>query len=159
MADAADLELKKPDTGAGTICALLLDDLPEWFGIPEANAAYATAAQANPTVVASADGAPVGILTTIQHSETAAEILVMAVRRSHHRHGVGAAMLRFAERHLAENGIRFLQVKTLADTHPDPGYSETRAFYRACGFEDLEIFPTLWDTDNPALQMIKTIPS
>jgi len=160
VADGLDLELelKKPDTGAGTICALVLDDLAEWFGIPEANAAYAKAAEANPTVVASTNGVPVGILTTVQHAETAAEILVMAVRPSHHRQGVGVAMLRLAERHLTVEGVRFLQVKTLADTHPDPGYGETRAFYRSCGFESLEVFPTLWDADNPAVQMIKTIP-
>lgn len=152
-----DLELRKPNTGAGEICAQLLDGLPDWFGIPQANVSYASTAETNPTVVASTDGTPIGILTTILHSETSAEIYVMAVRRSDHRAGVGAAMLRLAESHLADNGIRFLQVKTLADTHPDPGYRETRAFYQSCGFEQLEVFPTLWDADNPALQMIKTI--
>ncbi len=157
MDDALELELRLPHSGAGAICASVLDELPEWFGSPKANAAYALASEANPTVVASVGGVAVGILTTIKRAETAAEIYVMAVRRTRHRTGAGAAMLRFAEGLLVEDGIRFLQVKTLADTHPDVGYKKTRAFYRSCGFERLEVFPTLWDPDNPALQMIKMI--
>lgn len=81
----------------------------------------------------------------------------MAVLPEHHRRGIGAAMLGFVEKHLAAHGTTFLQVKTLADIHPDPGYGKTRAFYRANGFETLEVFPDLWGSENPALQMIKYI--
>jgi catechol 2,3-dioxygenase-like lactoylglutathione lyase family enzyme len=45
----------------------------------------------------------------------------------------------------------------LSDRRPDEGYAKTRAFYRACGFRPLEEFPDLWDAQNPALQMIKSL--
>ena len=51
----------------------------------------------------------------------------------------------------------FLQVKTLSPARPDEGYAKTRAFWLACGFRPLEELPTLWDADNPALQLIKTV--
>jgi hypothetical protein len=36
-------------------------------------------------------------------------------------------------------------------------YDKTRAFYVADGFRPFDEFPDLWDADNPALQLIKTI--
>ena len=66
-------------------------------------------------------------------------------------------MLEHVERELDARGVEFLQVKTLSPAHPDEGYVKTRAFYFAYGFRPLEEFPTLWDPDNPALQMIKTV--
>ncbi len=57
--------------GAGAVCALVLEELPSWFGVAEANADYAAAAEKHPTFVAMTAGVPAGILTTIQHSGTA----------------------------------------------------------------------------------------
>lgn len=148
----------RPD-GSGDICSAILAELPQSFGIPAANADYAAAADRHPTVIAMVNDQPVGVLTTVQHSDAAAEVYVMAVLPEHHRRGVGVAMLSAAEQDLAGRGITFLQVKTLAATHPDPGYVKTRAFYQANGFETLEVFPDLWGSDNPALQMVKHIGS
>jgi len=150
-------ELTAHSDGSGEICSAILGKLPQWFGIPTANADYAAAADRHPTVVSTINGQPVGVLTTVQHSDAAAEVYVMVVLPEHHRRGVGVAMLTVAEQDLVERGITFLQVKTLAATHPDPGYVKTRAFYQANGFETLEVFPDLWDSDCPALQMVKHI--
>lgn len=79
----------------------------------------------------------------------------MAVAPSHHRRGVGLALLEAAEAYLRNQGVRFLQVKTLSDSHDSPEYARTRRFYYAAGFEPLQEFPTLWDKANPCLQMIK----
>ena len=99
-----------------------------------------------------------GLLTLVRHSPYAAEIYVMAVLPEFHRRGIGQALLGHAEAMLAAEGVEFLQVKTLAPSKPDQGYDETRAFYQANGFRELEEFPELWDPGNPALQMIKAIP-
>jgi 2-hydroxy-6-oxonona-2,4-dienedioate hydrolase len=149
--------LRDVEGGAGATCALLLDQLPTWFGIPEANEAYVAAADTNPSVIASVDGIDVGITTLTHHSPYAAEVHLMAVAPAHHRHGIGTAMLRHVERRLADAGVEFLQVKTLSPAHPDVGYAATRAFYLAYGFRPLEEFPALWDERSPALQMIKTV--
>lgn len=151
------LDLTLHSDGSGDICSSILGQLPQWFGIPSANADYAAAADRHPTVIAMTNGQPVGVLTTVQHSDAAAEVYVMAVLPEYHRRGIGAAMLTVAEQDLSQRGITFLQVKTLAATHPDAGYVKTRAFYQANGFEVLEVFPDLWGSDNPALQMVKHI--
>ena len=97
------------------------------------------------------------MLTVLRHSPYAAEIYVMGVVPERHRQGIGAAMLRHAEETLLSEGIEYLQVKTLSDKHPDEGYKRTRAFYMAQGFRVLEEFPELWNPENPALQMVKSL--
>ena len=151
------VQLRDVDGGASEICSAILDSLPSWFGIPEANQDYAETADTHPSVIASVDGDDVGITTIKHHSPYAAEVYLMAVKPAHHRHGVGTAMLRHLEGSLAASGVEFLQVKTLSAARPDPGYDATRAFYLAYGFRPLEEFPTLWDPANPALQMIKAV--
>ena len=153
-----EVGLRDQATGCGPICRRILDALPEWFGIPEANDDYVAFADAAPTVVASIDGDDVGLLTLKLHSRYAAEVHLIAVMPDHHRHGVGRKMLEHAERRLASSGVEFLQVKTLSEKRPDPNYDKTRQFYLAQGFRPLEEFPTLWDPSNPALQLIKSLP-
>jgi len=60
-------------------------------------------------------------------------------------------------RMLHERGIRFMTVKTLAASHPDPNYAKTRRFYEAIGFLPLEVLPTLWGCSNPCLLMLKPV--
>jgi GNAT superfamily N-acetyltransferase len=132
--------------------------LPTWFGIPAAVEDYVARADRLPTVIASLGDRDVGLLTLVRHSPYAAEVYVMAVLPQLHRRGIGKALLGHAEGVLAAEGVEFLQVKTLAPSKPDEGYDKTRAFYRANGFRALEEFSDLWDSENPALQMIKAIP-
>ena len=53
-------------------------------------------------------------------------------------------------------GYRFAQVKTVAPGHYTE-YDATVAFYRGVGFLPLEIFPTLWDENNPCLILVKAL--
>ena len=154
---AGRVELRDTVGRAGATCRALLDLLPTWFGIPEANDAYVAMAELHPTVIASVTGEDVGITTIVRHSPFAAEIHLMAVHPAHHRRGIGRAMIDHVEAGLVADGVEFLQVKTLSATAPDPGYAKTRAFYTSYGFRPLEEFPTLWDPDNPALQLIKAV--
>jgi XTP/dITP diphosphohydrolase len=151
------MELRDVDGGAGAICRVILDLLPSWFGISEANDRYVETAETHPSVIASVAGDDVGITVVKQHRPYAAEVYLMAVKPAHHRTGIGTAMLRHLEARLAANGVEFLQVKTLSASRPDVDYDRTRAFYLAYGFRPLEEFPTLWDLSNPALQMIKSV--
>jgi GNAT superfamily N-acetyltransferase len=153
------IELRDVEGDAGDVCRVILDLLPSWFGIPEANDAYVHTAATHPSVIASINGDDVGITTVKHHSPYAAEVYLMAVKPSFHRAGIGTAMLRHLEDTLAARGIEFLQVKTLSGARPDRDYDKTRAFYLAYGFRPLEEFPTLWDPSNPALQLIKAIPT
>lgn len=155
----ARLRIEIRTSGSGALCRQLLDQLPDWFGIPEAIDEYVAKAQRATALVAIADGREVGLLTLVRHTPFAAEIDVMAVTPDHHRRGVGRAMVDRAERVLALDGVEYLQVKTLADTVEYEPYARTRAFYAACGFRPLQVFPDLWDPENPALQLVKRLRS
>jgi hypothetical protein len=52
----------------------------------------------------------------------------------------------------------FLTVKTLDESRESKSYEKTRKFYLSVGFLPLEVFPLLWDENNPCLFMAKSIP-
>jgi GNAT superfamily N-acetyltransferase len=154
-----DVTLHIESEGSGAVCRTILAALPSWFGHPESVESYVAAADANPTVVADVGERPAGLLTLVVHTPDAAEIEVMGVLPELHHQGIGRRLLASAEAWLGGRGVGFLQVKTLSPRHPDAGYAQTRAFYAACGFKALQEFPDLWRPEDPALQMIKTVPS
>ena len=145
--------------GKGAVCAEILASLPDWFGIPESNAAYKRDVEQLPMFVAEDDGHAQGFIALKRHSPFAFEIHVMGVRPERHRTGVGRELVARAEARAREDGARFLTVKTLSSVHPDPGYAKTRAFYAAMGFVPIEEFGTLWNPDNPAVMMLKVLSS
>ncbi len=132
------------------MCDPILCALSSWFGIEEANQWYVEQIEQHPTFVAYVDEQAVGFLTLLHHSTYASEILVMGVLPTHHRQGIGRALLSEAEQHLREQEVEFLQVKTLSDIHPDEVYKRTRQFYLAMGFRPLEEFPYCGANRTPA---------
>jgi ribosomal protein S18 acetylase RimI-like enzyme len=135
----------------------VLAALPDWFGIPQANVDYTRAVGDLPTWVATFDGSGAGFLSIKQHFPWAAEVYVMGVLPRYHRLGIGRALLAAAEGALREQGVEYLQVKTLSARHPDPLYARTRGFYAAVGFRPLEDLPALWGEENPCLLLVKKI--
>ena len=138
-----------------SVCEPVLRSLPQWFGIKEAADQYIQDIEGLPTLLARDGDSIVGFLTLVVHSAYSAEIHVMGVRPEYHRRGVGAALVRAAERNLRQRGVEYLQVKTLSPQRKDKNYAHTRQFYYALGFRPLEEFPELWGPENPCLQMIK----
>jgi GNAT superfamily N-acetyltransferase len=134
------------------LCESVLRELPDWFGIEEATAAYIRDVADLPTFAA--DGH--GFLSIKLHTPRAAELYVMGVRPEHHRQGLGTALLAAAEDYLREQGVEYLQVKTLGPSWPDEGYERTRRFYEARGFVPLEEIHGLWER-NPCLVMVKRL--
>ncbi len=145
------------DGGCGPLCREVLGQLPDWFGLEESNEGYFRFADENLCVVAEVDGSDVGFLAVKFHSAHSAEVEVMGVVPEHHRRGVGRAMLQHLESELERRGIEYLQVKTLSQSHPDPSYARTRAFYLGYGFRVLEEFPDLWDPANPSVMLVKAL--
>ncbi|HEY1708017.1 MAG TPA: GNAT family N-acetyltransferase [Rhizomicrobium sp.] len=141
----------------GALCARILATLPTWFGNPESNAAYERDVERMPVFAAIDAGEAIGFLALNRHTAYAQEIHVMGVRPEHHRSGAGRALVTAAETFARAQGARFLTVKTLSPSHPDPGYVKTRAFYEGVGFFPIEEVPLLWGPENPALMLIKTL--
>jgi GNAT superfamily N-acetyltransferase len=134
------------------ICESILRELPDWFGIEEATAAYIRDVAELPTFAVEDDG----FLSVKLHTPRAAELYVMGVRPGRHRQGLGTALLEAAEDYLHARGVEFLQVKTLGPSRPDGGYERTRRFYEARGFVALEEIHGLWE-QNPCLLMVKRL--
>lgn len=157
----AALIVEGPLLGQSALCAPILESLPQWFGMPEANAQYIRDIEVLPTFLARTDGDGggelLGFLTVKRHYPESAEILVMGVRPDRHRHGAGRALVHAAEVWLRSEGTRFLQVKTQGPAVANPDYERTRAFYTGVGFTPLEESLDLWDADNPALILIKAL--
>lgn len=146
-----------PCTGLGALCREILDTVPSWFGMPEANDAYVDFVDTHDTWIArSASGEPIGLISGQLHFPETAEIEIMAVRPEWHRRGVGRALVDVFETHHRHLGTRMLEVKTLGPSDPDEGYRATREFYTGIGFIPVEEL-WIWGPDNPALVLCKPI--
>ena len=151
------MEIIGPELDRADDCEAVLRSLPMWFGIEQALLMYARDSATMPTFALSDGPHLVGFLTLREHFPDAWDIHCIAVRADARGHGHGSRLLAHAEGWLKERGVRFLQVKTVAATSSSKEYAETREFYRRRGFTPIEVFPTLWDPHNPALQSIKVL--
>ena len=138
-------------------CEALIAALPDWFGIPTSNAAYLRDLDRLPSWLACRESEVVGAATLAQHYPASFEVHFMAVRPELHRKGVGRTLLVHLETEAASRGGRWLHVKTLAPSHPDPFYARTRKFYAAMGFAPLFESETLWGPENPAVVLVKRL--
>ncbi len=151
------VDIEGPTLGEAATCEPILRSLPRWFAIERAIVQYVNDIDVMPTFLARAEGRVVGFLTIKRHNEYAAEVHVMAVRSENHRTGLGKKLLKHAEEFLKQEGVEYLQVKTLGVSQPYEPYARTRSFYMAMGFRPLEEFEELWDKENPCLMMIKKL--
>lgn len=91
-------------------------------------------------------------------NEEAIELTWLAVSPRYQGHDVGTKLVTES---LASAGRSYdiCEVKTLAETHPDPGYALTRAFYRKLGFISLEIIDPYpgWEAGNPCQIFVKCL--
>ncbi|MFC1996618.1 hypothetical protein ACFLXI_03290 [Chloroflexota bacterium] len=63
MTRTSQFSIRGPSTGNGDICGPVLDALPNWFGIQEANIHYLKAIDENPTFIALDGKLVIGFLT------------------------------------------------------------------------------------------------
>ena len=130
------------------IARAILEALPEWFGIPEAREDYIRESAGQTMLASSEGGETKGFLCLKETGKDTLEIAVMGVRKEYHRQGIGAALMEAAKQRAREMGYSFLQVKTV-QMGRYPEYDATNRFYLRCGFQEFEVFPTLWDEWNP----------
>lgn len=139
------------------ISTVILNSLPNWFGIPESTQEYINKSSSLPFFAAMNESKPLGFISIKENNQYTAEIYVMGVLPDYHKQGIGRALFNRAMRWNKEHGYEFLQVKTLDASHPDIYYARTRKFYLSMGFKPLECFPELWGKENPCLIMVQYI--
>lgn len=133
----------------------VLFDLPKWFALPESTKDYIEQSKKLPLLVARNNKLILGFITLKETSEAVCEIHCMGVKEEHHRKGIGKKIYQAFEE-VAKKKYEFVQVKTL-DEGLCKEYDQTVAFYKKLGFKKMEVFPRLWDEQNPCLIMIKKI--
>lgn len=139
------------------ICADITDTLPDWFGLPDANAGYIEGvATKDAFVVRDDEGMALGMLSLRTPYPTNVDIYWMGVRPEHHRKGIGEALFEAALARAIDLDCETMTVETLSDTDPDPGYARTRQYYSAKGFRPMfELRP--YGDANPMLYMVKIL--
>ncbi len=130
------------------IARLILEALPEWFGIPEARESYIKESADEIMIASTENSVPNGFLCLKQTGRDTVELAVMGVLKEYHRKGIGTALFQAAKAIAAERGYSFLQVKTVQMGRYEE-YDRTNLFYLSLGFREFEVFPMLWDEWNP----------
>ena len=132
----------------------VLNDLPEWFGMPDSTEEYINDSQEKPFLASFSNEELVGFVVLGASSPDCAEIFVIGVKKKFHHKGAGK-QLNQAYEQLAKNlGYTYTQVKTVESGHYDE-YDITNNFYKALGYKELEVFPDLWDEWNPCQIYVK----
>lgn len=109
--------------------------LPQWF-TKEGLADMAQDFKLHEGFIATERDKIVGFITYETLTGNLAELSWMGVHPEYQHQGVGKRLLQLLEGRLIAQGIRILQVSTLADNVVYEPYARTRAFYRANGFQD-----------------------
>ncbi len=130
------------------ITRLVLEALPEWFGIPEAREGYIKESADKLFFCAYHEDKPVGFLYLKETGADTVELYVMGVLKEFHRRGMGCALFQRAKDAAKKRGYSFIQVKTVQMGRYEE-YDCTNQFYLSLGFREFEVFPTLWDEWNP----------
>lgn len=138
-------------------CRTLTALLPDWFAIPEANAAYADGIAARDCFGAFAEGgACVGLIALRPHFDRVLEVWWLAVDPGWHRRGIGKALMAEAMAAARQDGRDELVVMTLGPESDDPGYAATRGFYVGLGFRPL-IALDHGPEDDPLIWMVRRL--
>ena len=138
------------------LCRKVLESIPEWFGIEEANDRYISNLESLDGCVVEQDGNIVGFAGLTRYGEYSVEIDVIAVMRHLHRSGIGRMLIEYIELELLNETTKLLHMKTLAPSKDDPNYGETRKFWLGSGFIPMEE-NAMWGEFNPCLVMVKPL--
>ncbi len=130
------------------ITRLILEALPDWFGVLESREGYINESADVPMVAAFDGDKPVGFICLKETGRETVELHVMGVLKEYHRKGIGRALFEKAKAIAINSGYSFFQVKTVQMGKYDD-YDDTNRFYLSLGFKEFEVFPTLWDEANP----------
>ncbi len=130
------------------IARSILESLTDWFGITESREQYIKECEEQIFVVAKEAEKEIGFICLKETGKDTIEVAVMGVLKEYHRHGIGKELIKAAKDIAIEKEYSFLQVKTVQMGFYED-YDKTNLFYLDVGFKEFEVFPMLWDKNNP----------
>jgi GNAT superfamily N-acetyltransferase len=122
---------------AEALCRQITADLPEYFGLSEANEQYFAGVLARENFAAIIAGKYAGLLSLDFPYPGNSNIYWMAVLREYQGHGVGSKLLSHAYKFANDHNASTMTVETLAPQEADENYLKTYKFYEASGFKPL----------------------
>lgn len=105
------------------------------------------------------DNKMVGFVTYKAINPEAIEITWTAVHPTYQNKGIGSKLIRNSLEEIAKQGYKVCEVKTVSEIDDDPGYANTRKFYKSLGFIPLETIHPYpgWGEKNPCQIFVKFI--
>lgn len=134
----------------------ILESLPDWFGIETAREEYIADCVNQRFFAAFEAEKPIGFLCLKETGKATVELAVMGILKEFHRRGIGRALFAAAKEYAQKAGYSFMQVKTVQMGYYKE-YDVTNHFYLSLGFQEFEVFPTLWDAYNPCQIYVMSI--
>lgn len=134
----------------------ILNNLPDWFGLPESTDEYINCSKGMPFWADIDDKKTRGFIVLKETSPYTVEIYVMGVLKEFHRNKIGYNLFKTCYDYAKEQGYLYMQVKTVKEGCYKE-YDQTIKFYKKLGFKEFECFPTLWDKWNPCQIYILSI--
>ena len=134
----------------------ILNDLPEWFGIPESTQEYIKNVINMPFWIEKENDTVKGFITLKENSPYTCEIYVMGILKKYHKKGIGKLLFNEFYNYAKNKNYEFIQVKTVKEGIY-PIYDITNKFYKSLNFKEFECFDSLWDKSNPCQIYIKHI--
>ena len=139
------------------IASIVLNDLKEWFGLPDSTNEYIKNVADNTFFAAYHNNRPIGFFSLREENKKVLDLYVLGVLQEFHNRGIGHLLQVQAEKFAIDNNYNFLMVLTLAEKANSSCYSRTREFYLKEGFVDLYQNDDIFDSFNPCQIMIKTL--
>jgi len=122
---------------AEDLCRKITADLPEYFGLPDANEHYAIGVHSCTNLAAKMGGDYLGLISIDFPYKNNCNLYWMAVLRDFQGQGIGHKLIEDACKHAKERGATTMTVETLAPFESDENYLKTYNFYQSVGFSPL----------------------
>ena len=122
---------------AEKVCRDITADLPDYFGIIEANERYAKGMLDRISFAALVDSQYVGLITVEFPFSSNANIYWMAVKSNYQDKNIGLSLIKKVEEYCLEHDCTSMTVETLSPKSQDVNYLRTYNFYERAGFKPL----------------------
>ncbi|MBN9542910.1 MAG: GNAT family N-acetyltransferase [Alphaproteobacteria bacterium] len=122
---------------ASDLCKRITIQLPEYFGIMEANENYFNGIFQKTNFAAKYNNEYVGLLSLEFPYSNNSNVYWMGILPNYHNKGIGKKLLQYASKYSLEKGTASITVETLSPNQNDHNYYKTYQFYRSFGFHPL----------------------